>query len=128
SYDPGGMIVGYHWTQIDEDEYGPDLIYLDNRDGQKLKIEGPQVDWDTSYALQLTVTDKDGNSDDDYMVLTVMDSNGQHTPIPPCDEDTNHTNSTDCPSPPQPQPPCEVTEGNMTGNSTDCPSPPQPQP
>jgi K319-like protein/PKD domain-containing protein len=68
SSDNDGTIVGYLWTQIS----GLSDIVINNANQATATIVAPQVDLESSFIFQVTVTDDDGATDSNSVIITVV--------------------------------------------------------
>jgi hypothetical protein len=68
SSDPDESISSYLWEQTD----GPSVT-ITNADSATATFDAPEVSTDTPLTFKLTVTDNDGGTDEDTVVVTVND-------------------------------------------------------
>lgn len=66
SYDPDGIITSYLWTQIG----GSPTLALSDPTATQPTFDLPEVNRDTVFAFQLTVTDNDNATDTDVVRIT----------------------------------------------------------
>lgn len=67
SSDADGSITSYSWTQTG----GPDVV-LANADSAEASFNAPDVNVDTQLTFQLRVTDDQGASDSDTLIVTIL--------------------------------------------------------